>query len=236
MNKFQIIYYKTLSTLLPNFFLPLVLWTCYDIFLTSLVTSMMYYLLITLYYFKINSYNLNTLIKTKVEELVFSKEKSKNFGIGYFFGSIFSIIIMNLLMTSKEGVFLMPLPKNTPNSSIFIYFLFIIFLFGFCLQIISELFYKVFVKSVFHLYLGVFLETLIEVEVVFFFTQDITLLFCFCFFFLGKNFFLSKMDFEKSVMFKVGFGNAFVAFLAVLIVVSKKFDLLSYHPNNYWKF
>lgn len=51
MNKWKLMYYKVLSSFLPNLFLMMTLWTCFDLFITALIMTMLLYLLFALFFF-----------------------------------------------------------------------------------------------------------------------------------------------------------------------------------------
>ena len=83
---------------MPSLFYGLILWTCYDLFLTSLLISLMFYLLISLYYYKVGDFELNEAIRLNVEKLINDNKKFYNMLIGYFWGNIFFLYIYYLIL------------------------------------------------------------------------------------------------------------------------------------------
>lgn len=236
MNSFQRIYYKTICILIPNVFFVLTLWTSFDIFLTSLIMLMLFYLLMTLYYFKVEDANINDQIRIKVEELIFFNQKSKHFFEGYFISSLFSILLLGLVMCSDELPVYLPIPRNAPPSSLIIYCSFIVFLFCIGLQILCEVFFRVFVPSLANPKLGLALSILLEIEVCYFFTQNLVPFVIVSTFIAGKNYMFWKEEFPAACMKRIGFSFGLIGLICVLGVVNHRFKIVELHPDNYWKF
>ena len=144
MNKFQLYYYKTISAILPNVLLILVLWTCYDIFLSSILMIMIFYMMITLYYFQISDRDLNITITANIEELVYSENKKMLLVTGYFYNSICLIPSLLIILSFTDLPIYLPIPNNTQALFLLVYLGFVVLLFCFGLQIINEIFYKIF--------------------------------------------------------------------------------------------
>jgi len=236
MNQFQKAYYRAVCAIIPNIFIVLALWTSYDIFLSSIVMMMLFYLMMTLYYFQVEDADLNTLIRVKVEELVFMDNKNYPFYTGYFFSSLLGLATMVILFKFSDLPVNLPLPQHPPVSSAIIYAFFVIVLFCNGLQLISDLFYKVFVSKITRPQIAVLLETMLEVQIILFFTSRALLLVPLAILFLAKNVYAANIGFAKSALMKIGFSFGLVSVMGTMLVISLRYPLVQAHPKNYWKF
>jgi hypothetical protein len=236
MNQFQKIYYRSVCAIIPNIFLILVLWTSYDIFLSSIIMMMLFYLMMTLYYFQIEDNDLNNQISSKVVELIYQENKRHFFYSGYFLSSLLGLVSFIILLKFSDLPLILPLPQKPPVSSAIIYSFFVVVLFCVGLQLISDLFYKVFVAKIIRPQISLLLESLLEIQIVYFFTNKWMYLLPLAVFSLVKNVYATNLGFSKSAMLKVGFGFGLMSTLATMLIVSSKFPLVEPHPKNYWKF
>lgn len=112
MLTYQKYYYKGISALLPNFFFILVMWTCYDIFLTAIIMIIFFYYVITLYYFQIEDDELNEVIRSKVEELIYSSDKVLNILKGFFVGCLLMLPLLYSILNSDNLPVVLPMPDG----------------------------------------------------------------------------------------------------------------------------
>ena len=236
MNSFQKTYYKSVCTFIPNVFFVLTLWTSFDVFLTSLIMLMLFYLLMTLYYFKVEDANINDQIRVKVEELIIFNQKARHFFEGYFMASLFSLVLLSLAITSDDLPIYLPVPRNAPPSSLVIYCSFIVFLFCVGLQVLSSVFFRVFVPSVLSYKLGWLLGLLLEIEACFFFTQRWLPLLIVAALLAVKHYLFWKEEFPAACMKKIGFSFGMLTLVCTLVIINTKFSIVKFHPDNYWKF
>lgn len=236
MNQFQKAYYRAVCAIIPNIFLVLALWTSYDLFLSSIVMMMLFYLMMTLYYFQVDDNDLNNLIRVKIEDLVFMENKNYPFYTGYFFSSLLGLLTMVILFKFSDLPVYLPLPQHPPISSAIIYGFFVMVLFCIGLQLIGDLFYKVFVSKISRPQIAVLLESLLEIQVTFFFTNRAVLLVPLAILYLAKNIYAANMGFAKSAMMKIGFSFGLVSVLGTMLIISLRYPLVQAHPKNYWKF
>ena len=236
MNKFQLYYYKTISSLIPNIMLVLIIWTCYDMFLSSILMMMIFYMLMTLYYFQVEDPNLRTALTLKVEEFVYFEKKREFIFTGYFYTTIICLPCLFVLLNFTTLPIYLPIPNNPQNVFLVVYFSFILLLFAFGLQIMSELFYKVFVNHIANEYIQILLESILEIEMLYFFTDEPAYIILFAVFCVIKNYQAAKCSFAESCYFKMGMAFGFIVFMILLIGISRKYPIVEPHPKNYWKF
>jgi hypothetical protein len=236
MNQFQKIYYRGVCAIIPNIFFILALWTSYDLFLSSIVMVMLFYLMMTLYYFQVEDNDLNNLIRVKIEDLVFIENKNEPFYTGYFFSSLLGLLTLIVVFKFSELPVYLPLPQHPPISSAIIYGFFVAVFFGIGLQLISNLFYKVFVSKITRPQIAILLESLLEIQVVFFFTNRLVLLIPLAILSITKNVYSTNLGFAKSTMMKIGFSFGLISVLGTMLIVSLRYPLVQAHPKNYWRF
>jgi hypothetical protein len=236
MDKFQLYYYRTVSAVLPNVLLVLILWTCYDIFLSSILMMMVFYMMITLYYFQVQDRDLNVAITANIEELVYLENKRTLVFSGYFWTTLAMVPVLLAMLNFDDPPIFIPIPNNNQVVFLLVYLSFVLLLFSFGLQIVNEVFYKVFVRKIWNVYMQVALESLFEFQILFFLTQEPACLLVGLPILLVKNLSSSRRPFAESCLVKIGVSMGVVQFLALLVVVSTKYPIVVSHPKNYWKF
>ena len=235
MQKFETIYYKAVISLTPAAFFVLIFFSSFDIFITSLVMVMLFYMLLCLYYFKTEDPEFTLRMKTSLESICFHPRKSPLILQGFLCGFLIFSALLTWAKISNSSV-RVPLPGGANKPAAILYAILTVPTYCFAYQLVTHAFSFRFVSATLGPLSAAALDGLVEFLPLAFANDNRGFHLLLLALIALRNWYFSREDFASSGLRRVGGALGAASAVGVALAVNERVDLLTFSAKNYFRF